>query len=109
MKNILGKVEYTERGFARIDFEDRNGEKCSLQQSSAGSESCIWLGVTKPRAQFLHGDAKKVGVETTAFCGWVDYPIPPEVSLFSRMHLNEAQVKALIGHLQTWLKECNRF
>lgn len=39
------------RGFARADFKDRNGEACSIQESSLqfveGDEDggpCIWLG-----------------------------------------------------------------
>lgn len=29
------KIEATGRGFKRADFADRNGQKCSIQESSA--------------------------------------------------------------------------
>lgn len=31
-------------GFLRADFKDRDGEDCSIQESSISSERCIWLG-----------------------------------------------------------------
>jgi len=37
-------LEPTQRGFARGEFVDRYGEKCSIQESSIGGEFCIWLG-----------------------------------------------------------------
>ena len=33
------------RGFLRGDFEDRSGQKCSIQESSFTDETTIWLGV----------------------------------------------------------------
>jgi hypothetical protein len=35
----------TNRGFRRGDFEDANGEACSIQESSAAEAAFIWLGV----------------------------------------------------------------
>ncbi len=35
----------TPRGFLRGDFEDRYGQKCSIQESSLATEEAIWLGV----------------------------------------------------------------
>lgn len=77
----LGEVRRTERGFARIDFTDAYGAKCSLQDSS--NVPHIWLGVDETfpdRADVTH---KLDG---------------------GRMHLNADQVKALVRHLQAWLK-----
>lgn len=37
-------IQTTERGFRRMDFKDRNGESCSIQESSIATESCLWLG-----------------------------------------------------------------
>ncbi len=39
------KLSSTARGFFRGDFEDRYGQKCSIQESSIATENCIWLGV----------------------------------------------------------------
>lgn len=38
------KMTTTERGFALIEFEDRNKTKCSIQKSSLATEDAIWLG-----------------------------------------------------------------
>ena len=35
--------------------------------------------------------------------GWMPYPVPDDVFINTRMHLNEAQVRGLIARLQTWL------
>lgn len=69
----LGEIRKTERGFERISFRDRNGERCDLQQSSAAEytlpgSSAVWLGTAG-----------------------------------NRMHLGVGAVKALIGHLSSWL------
>lgn len=37
-------LDPTSRGFARGEFLDRYGEKCSIQKSSLATEDCIWLG-----------------------------------------------------------------
>lgn len=39
------KQSKTIRGFGLVEFTDRYGAKCSLQESSLGTEACIWLGV----------------------------------------------------------------
>lgn len=38
------KLHHTERGFARIDFQDANGEQCSIQKSSVATDDLLWLG-----------------------------------------------------------------
>ena len=35
----------TPRGFPRAEFRDRQGGKCSIQESSLAGEDCIWLGM----------------------------------------------------------------
>ena len=40
--------EKTERGFVRVEFTDKYGESCSLQESSLATEAAIWLGQNKP-------------------------------------------------------------
>ena len=89
------KLKKTIRGFKRGEFKDADNTECSIQESSACG-AYIWLGVNKVDAQFLAKDAKKVGVATDRTLGWIQYPIPPEVSLFSRMHLSQKQVKKLL-------------
>jgi len=39
--------EFNDRGFLSGKFEDANGEKCSLQESSSAMQRCIWLGMDK--------------------------------------------------------------
>ncbi len=46
MRNI--SVKWTERGFSRIEFDDRYGTRCSLQMSSLAFEAAIWLGQNEP-------------------------------------------------------------
>lgn len=80
----LGKLEHTARGFELIEFQDHNGEPCSLQASSLAEyekpgTSAVWLGC----------ELVKVHLGET---------------LKPRMHLDRKQVKALIAHLSAWLK-----
>jgi hypothetical protein len=95
------KETKTERGFSIIKFKDYYNANCSLQQSSIvlsdeGFEnpgtSAIWLGVDD-------ADPKIMGKN-----GWENYYIPEEVLLTTRMHLNRDQVKDLVKHLNSWLK-----
>lgn len=44
-------IETTQRGFAFGEFEDRYGERCSIQKSSLAFEDCIWLGIHRPDGQ----------------------------------------------------------
>ena len=105
----LGQETKNTRGFRLVKFTDKYGARCSLQQSSlAESEkpgtSAIWLGIDDPEPKVIHHQAAGLGVETTATEGWVPYPIPAEVLLTTRMHLDREQVEALIIHLKSWLK-----
>ena len=77
--SVLGPVGETGCGFELIEFADKYGEPCSLQQSSLAEydkpgTSAVWLGCT-----------------------------PQGESLSPRMHLDRKQVAALIAHLQRWL------
>ena len=105
---ILGKQKKSGRGFPLIEFKDHYGTPCSLQASSLAlyeqpGISAIWLGCDDAQPRVLATKAASVGVETKETTGWVPYPIPEDVSLTTRMHLNRKQVEALIFHLQTWL------
>jgi hypothetical protein len=79
----------TERGFAVIDFEDRYDQSCSIQKSSLATEDAIWFGVNDADPKILVPNV-----------GWTKYPIPEEVSLSTRMHLTQDQVKELLPILQ---------
>ncbi len=92
-----------------VEFTDSYGEKCSIQASSLANyeqpgTSAVWLGIDGVKAQVLHGDAAKVGVKTNAAAGWVPYPIPEQVMVTTRMHLDRDKVQALVNHLQAWLE-----
>jgi hypothetical protein len=104
----LGTVEHTGRGFEIVHFEDYNRTKCSLQQSSLAlyqqpGTSAIWLGCSSAEPQIMASQAKQFGIETTQTTGWVPFPIPEEVLLNTRMHLDLEKVKALIVALQNWV------
>lgn len=108
----LSKKEKTSRGFEVINFCDFYDAKCSLQQSSIWLDddngkvggSAVWLGVDDANPKIMAKDAETLGVETSETCGWIDYPLPEQVMLTTRMHLNRDQVRSLVGHLQNWLK-----
>lgn len=93
-----------------MEFKDHYGHPCSLQASSLAiyqqpGTSAVWLGVDDADPKVLWHQAESVGIHTSAREGWVKYPIPEEVSLSTRMHLNRKQVAALIVHLQAWLEK----
>ena len=90
----------TKRGFIIDEFEDRSGHRCSLQKSSIASEDCIWLGIDDPKPQILAPDAILCGIPTNGqTLGWMDYHIPKEVLLHTRMHLSQEQVLQLLPSL----------
>lgn len=108
----LGKKEHTHRGFEVVRFKDFNEQECSIQQSSIWLEDCnnavggsaLWIGVDDAKPMILAKDAIKLGLETSQQNGWIDYPIPDEVSLHTRIHVNREQVAGLIDRLTKWLK-----
>lgn len=73
------KFSQTSRGFARYDFADFYGVRCSLQKSSLATDDAIWLGC----------DEYKVHHVTGNICG--------------RMHLSREQVAALLPVLQHFM------
>ena len=89
MKELL-----TGRGFSLVEFEDRNGEECSLQKSSIATEDCLWLGCDNPRVTAMKRDHLGAG---TGFC---DVEIPEYAHIMpSRMHLTQEQVRELLPYL----------
>jgi len=109
-KQTLGPVEQTVRGFEIVRFKDRYDHPCSLQMSSLADHeqpgvSAVWLGPSNADPKILASQACMFGVTTNETTGWVPYPLPDEVQLTTRMHLDRDQVAALIRHLQTWLDD----
>jgi hypothetical protein len=97
------KWEKTSRGFVIGTFSDLYGLECEVQESSLATDNAIWLGVSDAKPQIMASDAHKFGIETDQTTGWVDYPIPSEVLLHTRMHLNRAQAQDLINALQIFV------
>ena len=67
-------VETTPRGFEYIEFDDRYGEKCQLQQSSLAEyeqpgTSAVWLGLASDR---MHLDREQVEWLIRQLSIWLD-------------------------------------
>lgn len=85
--------QVTQRGFSRIDFKDRYGLDCSLQESSAAMFSAIWFGVNDTSATPII----QVNGE------WVEVVLPEDAVVRGRMHLDKQGVAALLPHLLKFL------
>jgi hypothetical protein len=85
-------------------FLDKYGMKCSIQESSAGSEACIWLGIDDIEPKIMASKAHIYDIPTEETTGWIPYPIPNDVLLHSRMHLNQEHAKELITLLQYFVE-----
>lgn len=108
MTKRLGKPKKTTRGFSIIKFKDYYDVPCSIQASSLAiyqqpGTSALWIGVDDPQPKIMASQAAGLGIATEQKTGWITYPIPKEVALSTRMHLDRGQVKILIKHLQAWL------
>lgn len=75
---MLGKLGKTEHGFEIVNFDDANGQSCSLQQSSAIGDSSD--AVERPGMSFVWLGRDEL-----------------------RMHLNPEQVSGLIARLERWV------
>ena len=94
------ETKKTLRGFAYSDFLDRYDHSCSIQKSSLATEDCIWFGIDDPEPKILASQAEDFGIQTLETTGWIPYPVPTAVSLNTRMHLSQDQVKELLPILQ---------
>ena len=81
-------IKKTEQGFKIIEFKDRYGTECSLQESSLADENTIWFGTT---------DANPVVLEYGK--GWQAVPFPDNTLFHTRMHLTQKQIKELLPYL----------
>lgn len=88
----------TNRGFALIEFTDLYGVKCSLQKSSLATDNAVWLGVDDADPKIM---ASKTQIGGT---GWITYPLPKDVSLTTRMHLDREQAKQLVAALKVFIE-----
>jgi hypothetical protein len=88
------------RGFGLFEFRDLHSAECSLQESSAATMNCIWLGISEPKPKIMTGDAEQLGIKHTVVGpGWSTVDIPPEAFIQGRMHLSQAMVKQLLPYL----------
>ena len=114
---LFGEEKRTGRGFPLVTFKDEYNKPCSIQESSRavcenedGSVDdplgWIWLGIDDPHPQIMKSKALAHGLELPPgeVSGWMPYPLPEDVLVTTRMHLNEKQVRGLIARLQHWLK-----
>lgn len=88
-------IEYTHRGFGLYNFKDLYDSECSIQKSSLATQDTIWLGINDANPKILHGDATKLGIKHNKDSGWVDYHVPEEVLMNTRVHLTREQAKVL--------------
>jgi len=98
----------TTRGFKLVEFKDRNGVSCSIQESSSDVPS-LWIGVNDANPRVMKSEAFQHGINLTEDelkeGGWVEFPIPDNVLFDDRMHLTKEQVKKLIPILQEFIGE----
>lgn len=107
----LGTNTDTHRGFPMVEFKDFYDHPCSIQASSIWLEDCLelagtsalWIGPDSASPKIMASKAAEYGIATRETTGWVPYPIPDDVLLTTRMHLNREQVAGLIDRLQNWL------
>jgi len=111
-----GNDAKTCRGFEIVHFRDEYGAECSLQISSAAvcankdgtvdnPQGWIWLGKEDALPVIRKSKARELGIPLPSgdVSGWMPYPVPDDVMMNGRMHLNEQRVRGLIARLQTWL------
>ena len=117
LDKTFGTYTITPRGFPLVEFQDSYRHDCSLQISSAipcenedrtvdDPLGWLWLGLNDAKSCIMKSDAAKLGLTLPPgeeSNGWMPYPIPEEVLIHTRMHLNEQQVRGLISRLQHWL------
>ena len=93
-------IRSTERGFLVGEFDDANGEKCTIQESSAiRDEGLIWIG------------CQEIGLKRfVPHQGWSDvaldegWPEGVDHTANNRMHLTQSMVKELLPTLQFFVQ-----
>lgn len=102
MNKIKVSVDFL--GFPTAEFRDFYNKRCLVEISSIADERCIWLGLKSADPKIMAKNAEKLGVITDKKVGWIDYEIPSEVLLSTKMHLSQDQVKALLPILKKFAK-----
>lgn len=99
---------HTARGFDLINFEDRNGCKCSLQKSSLADEDCVWLGMDEPDIKEFYPYPRETDESwfevTKEDLNKLKHRPQNEIHCFSRMELNREQVAELLPYLQRFVE-----
>lgn len=102
---MMIEFKTTARGFTYGTFTDLYGAECSIQNSSLATDDAIWLGIDDPNPMIMASQASAYGVDTDETTGWVPYPIPKEVLITTRMHLNKKMAKELVKQLNKFIKD----
>lgn len=100
------------RGLNRGEFKDKYGTECSIQDSSAAFEPCIWLGVNKVQLNILAREAAAMGradllappSDPERMNGWVEWRVPEGVTRSARMHLTQEMAADLLPLLEHFVK-----
>jgi hypothetical protein len=93
----------TQRGFSLGKFTDRYNHECSIQHSSLATEDCIWLGISKAKPIIMKSHAERLNLDMSSYGegeGWMEYKLPDEVNISTRMHLTQE----MAGELAVQLK-----
>ncbi len=99
------KTSKTARGFAIIEFDDSYNKPCEIQKSSLATDDAIWFGRSGTTPLIMSRDAAAMGRHDLidpqqGMTGWVDFPVPEQVLISTRMHLTRKQVSELLPVLQ---------
>lgn len=97
------EINPTERGFLRADFEDHNGQACSIQESSLATEDCIWLGQNEGTHHHGHCLARMHLTREMARA-----LVPLLMRFVNRGTLAELSPEEQLSNLQAALKESER-
>lgn len=93
MSRFRVKFSRSPRGFAVGEFTDFYGHGCSVQDSSLATEAALWLGVDDAEPKVLVPGKS-----------WQPVALPEGTLFTTRMHLNVAQVRALLPVLQRFVE-----
>lgn len=100
----------TERGFETRDMKDYDGRLFRLTESSFADAECVWLS-PESSVVALARDAEAVQCHFNGLkldrgdgTGWIDIPIPDEVSVHSDILLDRCMAKRLSEELAYFAK-----
>lgn len=80
------RINYTQRGFGRIDFQDANEHECSIQESSAATEAKLWLGINNVEVIDYAGTPRVIDLSE----------LGTRVQALGRMHLTQDLVRDML-------------